>query len=237
MFYLITLTKDSIVIKKRLLNDHLIFDATRLTLEENKVKDFIYYNYPYDTLDRYKNKYRKRFYDSLMALDPKLLQPQHFIYLIKKSANYLPSTEEYTRRTVRLLEKDYTHLLETINQSGYWKMPYEFDCENVGPDGCGYSLEANTNKQYNLVNSGNCDDTLQSAVKFAKACQEIINFAHLEKEISTWSDKRETDTSKNIVIEDIQLPEIKEPKWHIKQRSQQLNKEQKAQGSDTTKLN
>lgn len=59
-------------------------------------------------------------------------------------------------------------------------MPLVLDCVNPPTDGTGFSLEANNGKQYNFVSAGDCCDP---PLDFRKACQEIIKYAHYDKEI------------------------------------------------------
>jgi hypothetical protein len=59
-------------------------------------------------------------------------------------------------------------------------MPYIANCEQLGTDGNGFTLEANTSRKYKIVSSQDCrtDDD-----KLRKACKKLIEFAHMNKEI------------------------------------------------------
>ena len=214
-FYILTLTENSIEIKKQILNDESPFDENRLTETERKLYDIIQYNYPYDHIT---NKYKSRFIDSLKIANPGVLQAAYFVQLFKKATNYPNPQKVYTVKKINITKDDFNHLVAIINNSGYWKMPYDLKCEYPPTDGFGYGLEANTKYKYNFVTAVSCSDSSDQIIKFAKSCQEIVNYAHMEKEIFIWSDNMyKTDTA--MVIQDVQLEDIKEPQQNIKRKN------------------
>lgn len=204
--YIISLNKNSIQIKKEIYHEETLYDESRLTQEEQKLLNIIGYNYPYDNL----SKNRKRYIDSLKTINPGVLTPAYYIYLSKKISNYIDPLKIYSTTTIRITDEDFKHLVTTINNSGYWKMPYFFNCEDASADGYGYSLEANTNHKYNFVSAASCSSLSEQQTKFSKACQEIINYAHLKNEISVWFDGI-TDTVKNNMVYDVPLEPIEKP--------------------------
>jgi hypothetical protein len=233
-FYIITVTKNSIHIKKEIYHDEELFDDNRLTQTEQIFLNLIRYNYPYNNL----RNYRKKYIDSLKIANPKVLTPDYFVYLVKKEFKYIDPQKIYTTTTIKITDKDFNHLVETINKSGYWKMSYNIKCEDYPTDGFGYGLEANTKHKYNFVTSGSCADSTDQIVKFAKACQEIVKYAHIDKEISIWSGPYILNNADSMFnIQDVPLEDIQPPhQKHKKKKLHLPNNEQKAQGSDTTKM-
>jgi hypothetical protein len=114
-------------------------------------------------------------------------------------------------RRIALKPCEFERLVSMINKSGYWQLRFEVPPQESVTDGCGYSLEANTSTQYNFVGTGGaCNDTGD----FAKACQTLVDFAGLERRIDlAWRPRSDT-TTKHIIVEDVQLEDVKEPRKH-----------------------
>lgn len=223
-FYIITVTKNSIQIKKPIPNDELFFDENRLSQTEQQIYRIISYNYPYNNLRGYK----KRLVDSLKIANPKLLQPEYFLHLTKKAFKYIDPEKAYAITSIKITVNDFRHIAETINKLGYWKMPYVFSCKNYPMDGYSCILEANTKYKYNFVSITSCEDSSEQRNNFLKAGQEIINYAHLENEFFLWKDENMTDiTSNNVVIPDMQLEDIKPTLSKHKKKTNLHNKHHK----------
>ena len=161
-------------------------------------------NYPID--DTSIHHRRRRFLDSMGHIYPQLYNPSYYLSVRNREYPHSKPWYRFTSRTIALKPGDFDKLVSTINNSHYWQLPFDIEQEAV-MDGCGYSLEANTSDQYNYVGTGGaCSDT----GAFAKACQALVDFAGLQKKISlVWIPKK--DTSKRpVVIQDVQLEDIKE---------------------------
>lgn len=204
-YYIITVTRNFIHVKKEIFDDENLFDQNMLSQGEQKIYRIFRRNYPFDNL----NEYMQRYVDSIKSVNPKILQPEYFVYLMKKKFKPIDPKKVYALTTIKITDRDFNHLVEIINKSGYWKMPYAFPSDDCCTDGYGYSLEANTAHKYNFATATISFDSSKQRINFSKACQEIIKYAHLEKEISLWDDSK-TDTS-HIVIQDVQLEEVKPP--------------------------
>jgi hypothetical protein len=87
----------------------------------------------------------------------------------------------YITNEISISASTFAELVNTINNSGYWTMPYEVVCEHPSFDAPGFLLEANTGFKYNFVSSPVCPDAV---TPFTKACFEIIKCAKLENEIN-----------------------------------------------------
>jgi hypothetical protein len=89
-----------------------------------------------------------------------------------------------------LTKEQYSSLIQQINLSGFWAMPYRVECEDPAMDSDGFTLEANTKKKYKIVSVGGCPG---DTTKFTKACQKLIDFAKMDKEMHLiWSGKTDT---------------------------------------------
>jgi hypothetical protein len=212
----------------------MYYDNEKLSNLEKLHYRILYRYYPFN----YKEIEIPKYVDSLLKASPQISNPIFYKSLLTKMINVTDSPFTYTTKKITIQKNDFAHLVTKINSLGYWEMPCVITCGFPPNDGAGYFLEANTSKKYNLVSTILCpenNDVLY--VSFAKACQEIINYAHLEKEIHTWSDNK-IDTAKSVIVQDVQLEDIKQPPPKNKKKKNHLpNKEQKVQGSDTTKLN
>jgi hypothetical protein len=110
----------------------------------------------------------------LSKTNPELLNANYYKYLLDKSANYGKEKFEYSLTKVPLKRKNFTHLVNLINESGYWKLPFDNWCDDIPSDASAFTFEANTPKKYNIVKSISCPD---DSTKYIKACQELINYA------------------------------------------------------------
>ncbi len=180
--YFITITNGKIIAKKGL--SFKMFDGGALNHTESE-KQLFHLLYRYilrndkDQKNRRKPNYsivEKRQLDSCKKIGVAYC----YKYLFEKSTFALSKTFKYETRIITLPNHTYRELINNINKAGYWKLPLELDCANPPNDGVGFSLEANNGKRYNMVASGDCCDPSSD---FKKACQEIINYAHYEKEI------------------------------------------------------
>lgn len=138
---------------------------------------------------------RKHWSDSILKVHPQLKDAAYCWNLINDKMS-LTLKLKYDSTIIPITKKDFRHIVSVINNSGYWKMPYQIKCNSLPTDGWGFSLEANTSKQYNYVSFGSCDNENQMQVNFCKACQEIIKYAKLDKRITLLFDGNMTETTK-----------------------------------------
>lgn len=204
---IIILTRDSIVVKHGHHTEEWesLPDTSRLDPLDRQLVRILDDNYPLDDKQRRRSVWRQHYLDSMGHLHPQLYDPAYYRSLIDKEYPHSNLLFSYQRRSEKITSKDFDHLVQVINASGYWNLPIQIPCKSPPFDGWGYTLEANTAKQYNMVSSGSCDVT----GPFDRACQELINYAGLGKEIHLANDSK-ADTAK-IVVEPVQLEDIKEP--------------------------
>ena len=181
-FVIITLKPNSITVKKWLKG--IMYpekDENRLTEIEkyqyNVLRD--YYQLDYQ-LDKNKpNPIVQRRVDSLAKLYPILLSPNYYQSLINKMTEPISISFDTEERSISNLE--FNRLVNLINSTGYWKMPYEIQCDNTPHDAARFELEANNGKKYNIVTATVCP---RDTSDFTKACQEFVKSARLEKKIN-----------------------------------------------------
>ncbi len=202
---IITLTPDQIIVKKKTKGwGDRIYDTTRLTQRERFHLDILQWFFP---LNDTSYKQRKRtYFDSLSKSDPELLDANYYKYLIEKSAYYGPEKFEYSLKKIPIQKKNFIHLVDLINKSGYWQLPFDNWCPNIPNDAGGFTLEANTPGKYNVVSTPSCPD---DSTKYVKACQEIIKYAKMDKEIRLIWDGS-TTTDEPIKVKELTLEELKE---------------------------
>ncbi|HMI63910.1 MAG TPA: hypothetical protein VK518_23500 [Puia sp.] len=219
--YLIILKPGEIVVKTGKATDDFARypDTNRLTPLERMQVLILDRNYPLNDKDTRRSEGRQRRLDSLGKVYPQLYDASFYYSLWEKEWTGAKPIWTYTTKTIKITPKVYDHLVSTINASGFWQLPVEMPCEDPPFDGYGFILEANTRSKYNIVRAGCCDNIRRSP--FANACQQLVHYAGLEEKIFLIPSNR-TDTAKTpLIIQDVQLEEVKEerrkPKQHRKQ--------------------
>jgi len=162
-------------------------DSSVLTKTEQYLLRVLERHFPLDS-GKYENRpYMRKRFDSLLAIYPQLRDVNYYWSLETK--RLVPDTNAKVKITkISITRKDFYHIVSVINASGYWKMPWKIACDSYPTDGYGFTLEANTTKKYNYVELGSCTDNTPMQVAFEKACQELVHYAKLDKEISLVSD-------------------------------------------------
>ena len=195
---IIILTEDQILVKKGSPSILYREDTSRLTNIEKFHLNLLKRRFPIDTIG--KNPFVKHHLDSLTKLYPQLLDPTYYHKLYDKTISRNSQKFTYPVTKINLAKQQYDSLVEQINSSGFWTMNYRIDCQDPPMDGGCFTLEANTKKKYKIVSVGGCPD---DTTKFTKACQKLIDFAKMNKEITLiWS-------GKTITVDSVDLPEIK----------------------------
>jgi hypothetical protein len=102
-----------------------------------------------------------------------LLNPKYYDYLLKKSAKNRKDSFSFTTKVIKITRKDFERVVNLINASGYWKIPYELSWGMVN-DADSYILEANNGIKYNAVH---IIDEFEGSYEFRKACEALIKMA------------------------------------------------------------
>lgn len=205
---IIVFNKDSLTVKKG--NNTALYDqdTTRLTFIENLHLRILNRRFPIDTTG--KKPYVKRYLDSMVKLYPQLLDPEYYHKIYDKTivATGIQFTPEVTKFPIA--KQLYDSLVQTINVSGFWSMPWEIACESLSADGYGFHLEANTKRKYKIVKTISCPGDSSA---FTKACQKIIDAAKMDKPINlVWKG------GGNVIVDSVEIVPI-EPIQKIQKRS------------------
>jgi len=175
--YIITLTPTEIVVKKGDRVDYAKRDDSLLTDLENFHLGTLERNFPIIKGNPKVTFYRQHYLDSLIDLYPKLLDPNYLNFLLAKVFVPCKTPFTYTTTKISISSEEYQHLINMLNESGYWKMPIHIDCNNAPMDGAGFTLEANTGSKYNITKFGSCED---GPTNFIRACQELVKLAKID---------------------------------------------------------
>jgi hypothetical protein len=138
-----------------------------------------------------------------------LLDPAYYHKLIEKTIAY--NDEKFSFETTKypISKEQYRSLVEGINTSGFWSLPYHIDCAASIADGVEFTFEANTKKKYKVVWVFSCPNDTSN---FHKACQKIVEAAKMDKEVQLiWWENPDTSTEKvePVKIQSIILEPIK----------------------------
>jgi hypothetical protein len=189
---IISFNEDSLTVKKNNGTYRYKTDTTGLTAIEKVHLALLDRWYPIDTLT-YK-PWRKRYFDSLVKLYPQLPDRAYYHKLIEKTIAY--SDEKFSFETTKypITKEQYKSLVEGINTSGFWSLPYHIDCAASIADGVEFTFEANTKKKYKVVWVFSCPNDTSN---FHKACQKIVEAAKMDEEVQlVWWEKNSTSTEK-----------------------------------------
>jgi hypothetical protein len=178
----IVLTKDSIIVKQGSLTDEYmrLYEGVQLDSLEQQLVKLLDYHYPLDDTSAHHSPRRRHYLDSMGRRYPGLYDPAYYRFLLDKEFAHTKALFTYTKKSIKTKQEDFDRFVTLVNASGYWHLPISMPCKDPPMDGWGYTLEANTSSKYNIVMAGSCEpDTSQ----FSKACQELVRYAGLGKEI------------------------------------------------------
>jgi hypothetical protein len=195
---IITITEDGIIVKKG--SPSIIYneDTSHLTEIEKFHLTLLKKRFPIDTSGR--KPFVKHYLDSLTKLYPQLLDPNYYNKLYSKTIARNGEKFNYPITKINLTKQQYDLLIQQINSSGFWTMPYKIKCQYPPMDADGFTLEANTKEKYKIVTARGCPD---DTTKFTKACQKLIEFAKMDKEIHLIS------SGKTVIVDSVDLPDIR----------------------------
>jgi hypothetical protein len=118
-----------------------------------------------------------------------------------------PAGTDYITFKRSVTPAEYQYFVDLLNASNYWQMPCVYTCTQSIADGAYFSLEANTPEKYNFVSGPSCP---ADSGKYYQACQTLIRYAKLDEHIHLiWDSKLDSTTRTPLVVEDVQLEDIK----------------------------
>ena len=205
---IIVLSQDEIIVKTQTKGWIYPYrDTTKLTEKEREHFHLLRNWFPLN--DTIHKKWRKVYFDSMTQAYPELLDPNYYQVLMDKSADFGPEKFSYILKRIPISIDTFKYIVNKINESGYWQLPYEISCKYIPMDGCGFILEANTKDKYNIVASFDCGES-----KYSQACQELVKYAKMDTVISLdWKEPDSIESTEKVEARPLQLEELKpEPK-------------------------
>lgn len=203
---IIIFNKDSMTVKRGDPTTLYEDDTTRLSAIENMHLRLLNRRFPIDTTGE--KPWAQRYLDSMVKLYPQLLDPAYYHKIYDKSRistgeKFIPEIAKFP-----LTKQQYISIVQEINASGFWAMPWRIECRETMTDGYGFHLEANTKNKFQIVYVMGCPD---DSTKFTKACQKIIETAKMDKKYNLiWSG--EVATVDSIDVAPVELEQIKKEK-------------------------
>ncbi len=174
---LISLTPKEITVKIGTPTDEFehLPDTGRLTPLERRLVHLLDWSYPLDDTSRHHSISRLHYLDSMGRLYPQLYSPAYYLSLEAKEYKHSRPIYTYTCKKIPITDSAFDHLVKGFNDAGYWRIALDVPCSETPFDGDGFTLEANTASQYNLVSGSSCSDA--DSGRFKQACQELIHYA------------------------------------------------------------
>jgi hypothetical protein len=211
--YIILLKEKEITIKSG--DNALVYEKADNAITKNERAQLLLLQrwFPLDEVKKYPpvNDY----IDSMVKVYPQLLDPTYYQTLEIRSYTKNINNLHYTESSIAISREQFIHFVNLFNASGFWSMPFKFECQAQPTDGDGFSLEANTKLKYKIVHGCTYERT-----NFTKACQELVDFVHLDKDIHLFPKRGEKQVD-SVVVKDVKLEEIKpeRPKKHHRSSS------------------
>jgi hypothetical protein len=204
--YIILLREDTITIKSGNTGEFYEPNYTFTNIEKEHL-ELIQRQFPFD--DPQKKPYVKHYLDSMVKAYPKLTDPKYYHELEDKSV--IRTNKTFDSSKIPVKKEIFDSLVSLFNAAGFWKLPFEVNCEYHPMDGDGFILEANTKKKYQVVRAGGCPD---DTTRLIKACQTLIEYAQLGNKIQLiWSGATK---AVELTPEDIPLLQEIKPARHRK---------------------
>jgi hypothetical protein len=175
----ITLTPNEIIVKRGV-PISFIYENDKLKLSEIEKLHFWLLERRYPLKQSGNRVFLKMSVDSLVKLYPQLLDPNYYHKLYKKTLTRNNENFDLPTSRISLTKEQYNSLVQEVNASGFWSMPYYIKCEDLPRDADSFIFEANTHKKYNVVKVDGCPGNTS---KFIQACQRLVNLAKMDKEI------------------------------------------------------
>ena len=166
---IVTLTEGLLTIKEGNPDTLFVFDTTRLSEIENLL--YSVGNFFYKTIVKGR---RNVYVDSLIRLYPQLQDRNYIIGLRERIFVHKGNPFIYSVKKIPLSIDDYNSLINEINQSGYWSLPYSIECAGDIADGGNIILEANLQDKYNVASTSGCNE---DNVNFTKVCYKILTLS------------------------------------------------------------
>lgn len=180
----ITLTDDKIIVKeKKTGHPNPYPDPDKLNSLEREHLLLLKRYYPVGEYSEISN--RKKLLDSIGLVYPKLHDPKYYFLLLDKSKAFDADSFMYITWTIPISQKLYRTLIDSFNQSGYWKMNYwERGCLGKTMHSDDFSLEAATPEKFQIVNFAECPEP----PAFQRACEYLMRAGKVHLSFERYQD-------------------------------------------------
>lgn len=124
---------------------------------------------------------RKKYYDSFTMIHPELLSTKFYRSLFNKAIDNDSLRFEYSTTIIKLTPKDYCQLIDSLDASDFWNLPWRINYPEGINDGGGYTFEAHTKNKYKLVI---CYGMPINTLGLTHFCQYLVNAAALHEKVN-----------------------------------------------------
>ncbi|MEP6845429.1 MAG: hypothetical protein ABI861_05475 [Panacibacter sp.] len=176
----ITFNKDEMIVKTR--KNGVIYEIlNKGRLDSNEIRQINFFERNYFANKEKFSPARKAYYDSMIKKYPELLSLTRYKTLYDKAIDYDSAKFEYDTKIIKLSSKQYCNLIDSLNATDFWSLPWRIDYPEEVADGGGYSFEANTKHKYKIFI---CYGLPIDSIKLTGFCKYLIEFAGLSDKIS-----------------------------------------------------
>jgi len=124
---------------------------------------------------------REKYYDSMVYLHPELLSIQLYKQLYDKALDYDSAKFEFETKVIKLSSGQYCDLIDSLNKTDFWRLPWKVEYPDEVMDGGGYCFEANTKDKYKIFL---CYRMPIDSIKMTGFCKYLLQFAGLSDKIN-----------------------------------------------------
>jgi hypothetical protein len=123
---------------------------------------------------------RKKYYDSMVAAHSELLSIQLYKQLFDKALDHDSANFKYNTKVIKLSPMHYCALVDSLNKTDFWRLPWKVEDPEVAFDRSGYCFEANTKDKYKIFL---CYQSWSDDIKMTGFCKYLLEFAGLDDKI------------------------------------------------------
>lgn len=146
-------------------------------LDSTEIKELWFFEKYYFANKESMRPQRKKMYDSVIKMHPQLLSIERYKKLYDKALDFDSAKFEYETKVIKLSTKQYCNLIDSLNASDFWKLPWRVYHYYEVNDGEGYTFEANTKDKYKIFISYAMP---VDSLKLTGFCKQLIEFAGLK---------------------------------------------------------
>jgi hypothetical protein len=179
---ILVLTKNELIVKQAISGmPGTWVNTQKLTRLEQQHLHYYKTYYRWYKPSRYQRSPATPYYKAFPEKYPRLKNIEYYKELLDKASDTGEYKFQYTTRKLPLSNRKFKHLVNEINNSGYWNLP-DHPCKASGTDGFGFMFEANGPSRYKVVFIENCQNE-PHIDRFIKAITGLLTEAGLKKSL------------------------------------------------------